>query len=100
VAWRINSRLGVHFTNQYKGVNWGNANTWDEAARETGITINSTPKPGCIAQSNAGSAGHVAWVTAVGTDTVEIEEYNYGVREGYGKRTVAKGSFNYIHIKV
>ncbi|AEO71813.1 uncharacterized protein THITE_2171711 [Thermothielavioides terrestris NRRL 8126] len=100
VAWRINSRLGIHFTNQYKGYNWGNANTWDEAARHTGVKINSTPVPGCIAQTNAGSAGHVAWVAAVGKDTVTVEEYNYATREGYGKRTVPKNSFNYIHIKV
>ncbi|KAK4142012.1 CHAP domain-containing protein [Dichotomopilus funicola] len=100
VAWRINSRLGINFHNQYKGTNWGNANTWDEAAKRTGVTVNSTPKPGSIAQSNAGGYGHVAWVTAVGTDTVTVEEYNYGKREAYGTRTVAKSSFNYIHIKV
>ncbi len=64
------------------------------------MTVNSTPKPGCVAQSNAGNYGHVAWVTAVGDSTVTIEEYNYGVKEGYGTRTVPKTSFNYIHIKV
>jgi len=100
VAWRINKRLGVKFHNQYKGVNWGNANSWDDAARRTGVKVNSTPVPGCIAQTNAGNWGHVAWVTAVGDKTVTIEEYNHNVREGYSKRTVSKGSFNYIHIKV
>ncbi|KAK4235773.1 N-acetylmuramoyl-L-alanine amidase sle1 [Achaetomium macrosporum] len=98
VAWRINSRLGIKFHNQYKGVNWGNANSWDEAARKTGVKVDSTPKPGCIAQSNGGRAGHVAWVAAVGKDTVTIEEYNWNTVEGYGKRTVSKGSFNYIHL--
>ncbi|KAJ2535424.1 hypothetical protein EV175_006914, partial [Coemansia sp. RSA 1933] len=34
-AWRINSRLGIDFDNHYKGPNWGNANTWDDAARKT-----------------------------------------------------------------
>ncbi|GAB1317716.1 Peptidase C51 domain-containing protein [Madurella fahalii] len=100
VAWRINERLGVKFHNQYKGVNWGNANSWDEAARRTGVRVDNKPVPGCIAQSNAGRAGHVAWVAAVGKDTVTIEEYNWNVREGYGKRTVPKKNFNYIHIKV
>jgi surface antigen len=98
VAWRINKRLGVKFHNQYKGTNWGNANTWDDAAKRTGVKVNSTPKPGCIAQSNAGSYGHVAWVTAVNGNQVTIEEYNWAKREGYGKRTVSKGTFNYIHI--
>ena len=100
VAWRINKRLGVKFTNQYKGTNWGNANTWDDAAKRTGVTVNSTPVPGAVAQSNAGGYGHVAWVTAVSGSSVTIEEYNYGVKEGYGTRTVPKTSFNYIHVKV
>jgi surface antigen len=100
VAWRINERLGIHFTNQYKGTNWGNANTWDEAAKRTGVRVDSKPVPGCIAQSNAGSAGHVAWVTKVTADKVTVEEYNYNTVEGYGTRTVAKSSFNYIHVKV
>jgi surface antigen len=91
--------LGIKFHNQYKGTNWGNANTWDDAAKRTGVKVNSTPKPGCIAQSNAGNYGHVAWVTAVNGNQVTIEEYNWAKREGYGKRTVSKGSFNYIHLK-
>ncbi|KAJ2755377.1 hypothetical protein GGI19_001685 [Coemansia pectinata] len=99
VAWRINSRLGVKFNNYYKGPNWGNANTWDEAARKTGVPINNTPVPGCIAQTNSGSAGHVAWVAKVSGDSVTVEEYNYK-RHKYSTRTVPKSSFNYIHIKV
>jgi surface antigen len=99
VAWRINKRLGIKFHNQYKGTNWGNANTWDNAAKRTGVKVNNTPKPGCIAQSNAGNYGHVAWVTAVNGNKVTIEEYNWAKREGYGTRTVSKGSFNYIHLK-
>jgi surface antigen len=100
VAWRINERLGVQFTNQYKGTNWGNANSWDDAARRTGVRVDNKPVPGCIAQSNAGRAGHVAWVSKVSADKVTIEEYNWNTKEGYGTRTVAKGNFNYIHIKV
>jgi surface antigen len=99
VAWRINDRLGIKFTNRYKGKAWGNAYEWDEAARASGVKIDNNPVPGCIAQTNKGS-GHVAWVAAVGKDTVTVEEYNYAVTEGYGKRTVPKNTFNYIHIKV
>ncbi|KAK3984619.1 hypothetical protein QBC44DRAFT_276887 [Cladorrhinum sp. PSN332] len=99
VAWRINERLGVKFTNSYKGAAWGNADSWDEAAKKSGVTINNTPKPGAIAQTSGGRAGHVAWVTAVNGDKVTIEEYNWNTVEGYGKRTVSKGSFKYIHIK-
>jgi len=100
VAWRINKRLGLKFHNRYKGAAWGNANSWDDAARKTGVVVNNKPVPGCIAQSNAGTWGHVAWVTKVSGDKVTIEEYNHSVREGYGTRTVPKSSFNYIHIKV
>ncbi|KAJ2720820.1 hypothetical protein GGI07_004386, partial [Coemansia sp. Benny D115] len=99
-AWRINSRLGIKFHNYYKGPNWGNANTWDDAARKTNVLINSNPVPGCIAQTNAGTYGHVAWVTKVSGGSVTIEEYNHQVREGYSTRTVPKSSFSYIHIKV
>ncbi|KAL2197069.1 hypothetical protein P885DRAFT_36082 [Corynascus similis CBS 632.67] len=99
VAWRINKRLGIKFHNQYKGTNWGNANTWDDAAKRTGVKVNKTPKPGAVAQSNAGKYGHVAWVTAVNGNKVTIEEYNWAKREGYGKRTVDKSAFNYIHLK-
>ncbi|KAF8252529.1 CHAP-domain-containing protein [Wilcoxina mikolae CBS 423.85] len=97
VAQRINQRLGIHFTNTYKGHKWGNANTWDDAARASGVKINKTPKPGCVAQTDVGSAGHVAWVSAVNGDTVVVEEYNWNKKLGYGVRTVAKEKFNYIH---
>ncbi|KAJ2685367.1 hypothetical protein IWW39_004298 [Coemansia spiralis] len=99
VAWRINSRLGIKFHNQYKGPNWGNANTWDDAARRTGVTVNNTPKPGCVAQTNNGPYGHVAWVAKVSGDSVTIEEYNKGGSRKYNTRTVPKNSFNYIHLK-
>lgn len=99
VAWRITKRLGLKFHNKYKGHAWGNANEWDEAAKKSGVKVNKTPKVGCIAQSNAGKYGHVAWVTAVGKDTVTIEEYNWNTKLGYGKRTVAKGKFQYIHLE-
>ncbi|KAJ1950378.1 hypothetical protein EC988_004409 [Linderina pennispora] len=100
VAWRINSRLGIDFSNRYKGKAWGNANEWDDAARNSGVTVSSTPKVGAVAQTNKGGGGfgHVAWVAKVDGDNVVIEEYNYRVRRGYGTRTVPKSSFNYIYL--
>ncbi|KAJ1794488.1 hypothetical protein GGF48_000440 [Coemansia sp. RSA 921] len=100
VAWRINKRLGVKFHNHYKGPNWGNANTWDNAAKATKVPVNNKPVAGCVAQSNAGSYGHVAWVAKVSGNSVTIEEYNWAKKEGYGTRTVPKSAFNYIHVKV
>ncbi|KAJ1861299.1 hypothetical protein LPJ73_001055 [Coemansia sp. RSA 2703] len=99
-AWRINKKLGIHFNNRYKGEAWGNANTWDEAARSSGTTINKTPAIGAIAQSNKGQAGHVAWIVKVAGDSVSVEEYNWNTKEGYGTRTVPKSAFdNFIHLK-
>ncbi|KAJ3493964.1 hypothetical protein NLG97_g4388 [Lecanicillium saksenae] len=99
VAFRINKRLGVKFTNRYKGAAWGDAKIWDEAAHKSKVRIDNKPVPGCVAQTNAGP-GHVAWVTKVSGDKVTVEEYNYVHKKAYGTRTVAKSKFSYIHIKV
>jgi surface antigen len=97
VAWRINDRLGKKFTNRYKGQHFGNANTWDNAARAAGLKVNKTPKKNSVAMRNA-NYGHVAWVTKVDGNKVTVEEYNWAKSEDYGKRTVSKGSFDYyIH---
>lgn len=70
------------------------------------MTINTSPVPGSVAwldsgSNGAGSAGHVAWVAAVGSDTVTLEEYNWGnPLLVYHTRTVPKNQFSYIHIKV
>ena len=77
---------------------WGYANQWDEAARASGVSINNTPKPGCVAQTNRGKWGHVAWVAKVQGNSVVVEEYNWNTKLGYGTRTVDKGTFQYIHL--
>jgi surface antigen len=84
----------------YLGVNWGNANSWDEAAKQTGVKIDKTPKPGCIAQTDAGSEGygHVAWVVKVEGGKVFVEEYNWSTSKVYDTRWVDQGDFNYIHL--
>ena len=99
VAWRLNNRNHINFTNHYKGQHFGNANSWDNAARAAGISVTGTPHVGDVAQSNAGTYGHVAWVSAVGSTTVTVEEYNYLHSDRYDTRTVSKGSFNYIHFR-
>jgi surface antigen len=96
-AWRINwngTRTGQRFTNMYLGRNFGDAHTWDDAARATGVAVYGTPAVGRIAQwnQNVGGAspwGHVAYVAAVYSDgSILIEEYNanpyaYGTRRIY-----------------
>ena len=102
VAWRLNNTNGVYFTNSYGGnpsIKWGNGNHWDDAARALGITVDSNPAIGAVAQTDAGYWGHVAWVADIIGDDVVIEEYNYLYASAYSKRQVSKYSFNYIHIK-
>ena len=96
-AHRINwngTRTGQRFHNMYLGVNFGDAHTWDDAARATGVAVYSTPAVGRIAQWNksvggASAWGHVAYVAAVYSDgSILIEEYNanpyaYGTRRLY-----------------
>lgn len=75
VAWCLNSRNGVPFTNHYNGVHWGNANNWGNAARQCGFTVDMTPKKGSVYWSDSGAYGHVAWVSEVNGNSVRIEEY-------------------------
>lgn len=108
VAWRINNDAHVSFTNQYGGVTWGNASNWANAARSVGVSVNTTPAVGSVAQfpagvDGAGSAGHVAWVIGVGSGTVTVEDYNYSdsydgyTYDNYSQHTVNTSGLNFIH---
>jgi surface antigen len=92
-AWRLESVHKVRgFTNHYKGKHWGNANSWDDAARRSGVTVASRPKVGDIAQSDAGGYGHVAYVAKVNSNgSFVVEEYNWAHPEHYGTRTTTVG---------
>ncbi|WP_227986188.1 SH3 domain-containing protein [Streptococcus ruminantium] len=77
---------------------YGNADTWGHRARQEGYTVDMNPAVGSIAWFEIPM--HVAWVSAVNGDSVEIEEYNYGARYTYGRRTIPKHSASgYIHFK-
>lgn len=100
VAWRLNNTNGVAFHNNFGGRQWGNANTWDDTARALGYAVNSTPAVGAVAQTDAGGFGHVAWVRSVNAGgTVTVEDYNFAGTGVYAARTVAVGTYRYIHIK-
>ncbi|HEV2798194.1 MAG TPA: CHAP domain-containing protein [Nocardioides sp.] len=98
VAWRLRERGGSDFGNYFGGRHWGDAQHWDEAARALGIRVDRVPAIGAVAQSDAGPAGHVAWVSAIGRGTVTIEEYNHATPGGYGTRTVPVTDFRYLHV--
>ncbi|TDM11939.1 LysM peptidoglycan-binding domain-containing protein [Macrococcus lamae] len=76
-----------------KGIStyWWNANNWAYGARKDGYTVNNLPEVGAIAQTSAGSLGHVAFVERVNADgTVLISETNYLTPAGVvGYRTLS-----------
>ncbi len=101
VAWCLNSRNGVNFTNQYLGASrWGHAKTWGTVAQQLGVTVNKTPAVGAVAWWNTDTYGHVAWVKTISGANVVIEEYNYETSGEFGTRTIsASNPTGYIHIK-
>lgn len=98
VAWRMNrdakrTRAPWAFTNYMRGGHWGNGEHWDENAKLLGYPIKPrATRVGVIAQWNraevgGGFPGHVAYVSKVNPNgTVNVEEYNFRVRGGYGTR--------------
>lgn len=86
--------------------NWGNANTWDDRARNTpGWTVSQTPVAGAVAQSNRGWAGHVGVVEEVkvenGATYIKYSDMN-GLagfnRVGYSGWVPALGKYqNFIY---
>ena len=106
--WRMYSRQCTSFAAfRLSNVNgfeipaaYGNANEWGYRARREGYRVDNTPAIGSIAWSTAGIYGHVAWVSNVIGDEIEIEEYNYGIRESYNKRVVKANTMTgFIHFK-
>ncbi|WP_313168258.1 SH3 domain-containing protein [Streptococcus parasuis] len=77
---------------------YGDANVWGHRARQEGYQVDMIPAVGAVAWWE--SPMHVAWVSAVYGDTVEIEEYNYGYQYKYNRRTINRNSVSgYIHFK-
>ena len=106
--WRMYSRQCTSFAAfRLSGVNgfelpgaYGNAGEWGYRARREGHRVDNTPAIGSIAWSTAGGYGHVAWVSNVMGDNIEIEEYNYDYKGNYNKRIVkANKMTGFIHFK-
>ncbi|CAM1671315.1 choline binding-anchored murein hydrolase CbpD [Streptococcus mitis] len=94
-AFRLSSVNGFEIPRAY-----GNANEWGHRARREGYRVDNTPTIGSIAWSTAGTYGHVAWVSNVMGDQIEIEEYNYGYTESYNKRSIKANTMTgFIHFK-
>lgn len=88
-AWRFEAYFGIQFRNTRPGN--GNAWNWPNLARDQGFTVSSTPKANSLVTwdryNYSPNYGHVAWVTKVNGDgTIDVAEYNFRVRSGYGER--------------
>jgi len=76
----------------------GNANQWDDNARREGIPVDSNPRAGDIAVSNAGFYGHVMYVESVNSNgTINISQYNASWDGRYTTNTISKGNLVFIH---
>jgi surface antigen len=80
-TWYVASQISVPG-------NWGNASSWGYYASLSGWNVSIAPSVGSIAQTAAaaGGQGHVAIVTAVNGDQVQIRDMNnYGDGGGFGR---------------
>lgn len=73
---------------------WGNANQWLVSGSAAGHTTGTTPQVGAVAvwTGGAGGYGHVAVVTAVDGDNIQVMEANYG---GSAEQADPRGVGNY-----
>lgn len=93
-AWKVASS-GRHMP--YWGGR-GNANKWDENARGAGIPVDSRPRVGDVAISNAGAYGHAMYVEAVhGDGTITISQYNADWRGNYSEARRRAAGLAFIH---
>ena len=73
---------------------WGNANQWLVSGSAAGHATGTTPQVGAVAvwTTGGGGYGHVAVVTAVNGDQIQIMEANYG---GSAEQADSRGVGNY-----
>lgn len=76
----------------------GNANQWDDNARNQGIPVDGSPQAGDVAISNAGYYGHAMYVESVNANgTINISQYNVDWQGTYSTNTISVGNLVFIH---
>lgn len=80
---------------------WGDAEHWAVRAESDGYTVNGTPAEGSILQTDRGEIGHLAYITAVNSDSsIDITEMNFYEPYEVTERTIEAENiedYNYIH---
>jgi surface antigen/peptidoglycan hydrolase CwlO-like protein len=72
-AWKV-YESGRHMP-YWGGI--GNANQWDDNARQAGIPVDGTPRSGDVAIKNSMPYGHAMYVESVNSNgTINISQYN------------------------
>lgn len=62
---------------------YGNAKDWVWAAQRDGVYVTTTPMPGDVAISTAGTWGHAMYVEAVSGNKIYVSQYNAGLAGEY-----------------
>ncbi len=76
----------------------GNANQWDDNARRFGIPVDTIPRAGDVAISNAGYYGHSMYVESVNPNgTINISQYNASWTGTYSTNTISPAGLYFIH---
>ena len=105
-GWKAYEFYGLYLS-------WGNAYSWDDAARAAGYVVDHSPAPNTIGQVDGYPYGHVFWVESVNSDgSISVTEYNnayatflysgdmhYG---DFGARTIDASDlwqYNFIHLQ-
>lgn len=71
----------------------GNANQWDDNARSAGIPVDTSPRPGDVAISNAGIWGHSMYVENVyGDGSILVSDYNQQLDGAYRTYTISRAT--------
>lgn len=81
---------------------WGNANTWDDRAKQDGYLVDNNPTVGTVYQTDSGDLGHVAYVSVVDSVTGDwtISEMNVKGLNIVSTRTFKAATakfYNFIH---
>jgi surface antigen len=97
--WAINEfhAFDGRYPNLVAPGNNGDAQYWAGNAAYNGWTVSSIPRVGSIAvfpryTNGAGSVGHVAWVTSVGSGTITVTEMHFVAWNRVDTRTLSPAS--------